>query len=143
MSSTSYSNPEFVEQATEELREEEREETVSRAAAREAKRRLEEKRESETETVTVDVQGEEIEMYPLQGLGETTSLTREFVEAERKGNEMDILIALDKMVERLHEKTVHDDIFDREFWNAFDDETITDAYEELGLKSRGGEHAGN
>ena len=143
MSSTSYSNPEFVEQATEELREEEREETLSRAEAREAKRRLEEKRESETETVTVNVEGEDIEMEPLQGLGETTSLTREFVEAERKGDDMDMLIALDKMVERLHQKTVHDDIFDREFWNGFDDEVITDAYEELGLKSRGGDDAGN
>ena len=143
MSSSSYSNPEFVEEAHEEAREEEREETLSRAEAREAKRRLEEKRESETETVTIDVQGEDIEMKPLQGLGETTSLTREFIEAERKGNEMDIMIALDKMVERLAEKTVHDDIFNREFWDGFDDETITDAYEELSLKSRGGERAGN
>ena len=143
MSSSSYSNPEFVEEAHEEAREQEREETLSRAEAREAKRRLEEKRESETETVTINVQGEDIEMYPLQGLGETTSLTREFVEAERKGDDMDMLIALDKMIERLHQKTVHDDIFDREFWNGFDDEVITDAYEELGLKSRGGDHAGN
>lgn len=138
-----YENGEFVEQATAEVREQQQESQLSRAEALETKRRLLESRATETETVLVSVEGEEVEMEPLSGLGEKTGLARRMIEADRAGDEDERLIVLDDMVQRLADHSVHGDVFDREFWDGFDDEAIREAYQDLGLKSRGGQSAGN
>lgn len=136
---------------------EETEESLSRAEALAVKRRLEQQREYEIETVTISVSGEPIEMEAYRGVGEKTNLPRRLLEvekAEQKARRQDDarglevarkqqLVVLDDMVQTLADRAVHDDIFDRTFWDGLDEEQIKDAHEQLGLKSAGGNDAGN
>ena len=135
---------EMFEETVDAAREERQEDTLSKAAAMEAKERLEQGAEdAKSGPVLVDVAGEQIAMDPLDGLGQKTRLAREMVEAERKNDRLDMMVAVDKMVQLLADRTVHDDVFDRAFWDARDRETIQTAFSDLGEKSVGGQDAGN
>ena len=135
---------EMFEETVDAAREERQEDTLSKAAAMEAKERLEQGIEdSKSKPVFVDVAGEQIAMHPLDGLGQKTRLAREMVEAERKNDELDMMVAVDGMIQLLADRTVHDDVFDRAFWDKRDRETIQAAFSDLGEKSVGGQAAGN
>lgn len=134
-------NQDDAEEMFEAVKDKQRGERLENADALATKQRLEEKQQESFETVSVGVLGESIEMETLSGMGEQTHLPRRLIEAERAGDEMEQLIVLDDMIEVLAEKS--DDPFDRAFWNRFDQDVISDTYESLALKSRGGDDAGN
>jgi hypothetical protein len=135
---------EMFDQTVDAALEERQEDTLSKAAAMEAKERLEQGAEdAKSEPVLVDVAGEQIAMEPLDGLGQKTRLAREMVEAERKEDDLDMMVAVDGMIQLLADRTVHDDVFDRAFWDERDRETIQTAFSDLGQKSVGGQAAGN
>lgn len=93
--------------------------------------------------IEVEVAGHPVQMEPLRGLGEQTSLPSKFILAEKHDDDEERALALYEMLERLKSKTVHDDVFDESFWDKRSDEVVTDAYQDLALQSRGGENAGN
>ena len=136
-----FSNPEFVEESRENLRQEEINEQLSSAEALEVKRQLEQKRKDESQTVMIEVEeGLEIEFERL-GFGETTDMPKEILMAEREGNDLAAIAAIDKMVQRLADKSV-EPCFDREFWNPYENELIKDVYGQLARSSRGGDPTG-
>lgn len=137
-----FTNPEFVERATEQVREGKREDVLSRAEALATKRRLEEKREVDREVVKVPIDGEDVPLYPLDA-GTALSYARRAIEAERNNDLDERVVAMDDMRQEFVDRGYFPDVFDREFWNAFDPDTLREAWREWGQRSRGGDDAGN
>jgi len=133
---------EMFEQTVGQRLERERDAALSYQEALATKRRLEEKRRNDVEYVTVDLGGEAI---PLEAIkpGTVLEIARRAIEAERQGDEEEMLLVTDQMIETFVQHCQYPDIFDRAFFNQFDPAELRPAFREWGQQSNGGPDAGN
>lgn len=136
-------NSESAELMWEETQAKRQQEKLSRQEALATKRRLEQRREDDTQPVHVPLRhGETIAMEPLAE-GKALELARQTIEAERGNDRAELIVAMDEMRQVCADNAVHGDVFDREFWNGLDRDEMKGFWEAYGLKSRGGDDAGN
>lgn len=87
------------------------------------------------DAVTIVVDGDAIEMETV-GLGDRARISRQALKADERGNDLEAVEAVIKMIDTLIEKSP--DEYGDDFWNGLQDEAVRDAFSALGQQSAGG-----
>lgn len=85
--------------------------------------------------VIVEVDGDAIPMDPI-GIGRRARISKAFVTAEERDDDVAFLDALLSMIDALNDASP--DEWDQDYWDSLQDTQVRDAFQDLGQRSAGG-----
>lgn len=134
----SIENPEAATTALEKLKSDRVTEQVAQVEASEHRETVESR---DVNFGTIDIKGDHIPVDKPLGLGRRARIAREAMRADERGDDAAQLDAILDMIDALDDATP--ERFGTVYWDDLGEQSLKDAFQQLGTQSSGGADAGN